>query len=173
MKKVKSQFFIIVRQQINYVMCTGICYSLNSRLTKMEREYQVNKRWSPTDPQYISSLVAHEAVKAKQTKEMLLVSGRRRWFLLSLKRKYSGIPHFIELWWFISLLWKSVAEALMHNIFRFRGAKTSKKTCEKHNDGKRKSTKIIKAVQFICGNITSAWPGRIECVNLGNREWCQ
>ena len=60
------------------------------RLTKMEKEYNVDKRWSPSDPQFISSLVAQEALRAKQTKEMLLVLSRRRWFLLSLKKKYSG-----------------------------------------------------------------------------------
>ena len=64
--------------------------SLNSRLIKIEKEHDIKTRWSPTDQQYISSLTTQECVNAKQTLDMLLVSGRRRWFLLSLKKKYSG-----------------------------------------------------------------------------------
>ncbi|CAB4033443.1 Hypothetical predicted protein [Paramuricea clavata] len=63
--------------------------SLNSRLIKMEEEHDIKTRWSQTDQQYISSLTAQECVNAKQTLDMLLVSGRRRWFLLSLKKKYA------------------------------------------------------------------------------------
>jgi len=36
-------------------------------------------------------LITTEKVKAKPTLDMMLVSGRRRWFLLSLKQKYTGI----------------------------------------------------------------------------------
>ena len=63
--------------------------SLDMCLTKVEKEYNVDERWSPSDPQFISSVVAQEALRAKQTKKMLLVSSRR-WFLLSWKKKYSG-----------------------------------------------------------------------------------
>ena len=66
-------------------------FRLNLRLIEMEKEYNIKKRWNMTDQRYISSLITQEAVNAKQTRDMLLVSGRRRWFLLSLKKKYSGI----------------------------------------------------------------------------------
>lgn len=57
----------------------------------MEREHQITARWTPSDAQYTSCLVTLEAVQAKQTLDMILVSGRRRWFLLSLKKKYAGM----------------------------------------------------------------------------------
>ena len=69
-------------------------FRLNLRLIAMEKEYNIKKRWNMTDQQYISSFITQEAVNAKQTRDMLLVSGRRRWFLLSLKKKYSGIWNF-------------------------------------------------------------------------------
>lgn len=66
-------------------------YSINERLLKMEHQNNIHTRWLPSDAQYQSSLITTEAVKAKQTLDMMLVSGRRRWFLLSLKKKYTGI----------------------------------------------------------------------------------
>lgn len=57
----------------------------------MEQQNNIQTRWLPSDAQYQSSLITTEAVKAKQTLDMMLVSGRRRWFLLSLKKKYTGI----------------------------------------------------------------------------------
>ena len=56
----------------------------------MENQHNIQTRWLPSDVQYQSSLITTEAVKAKQTLDMMLVSGRRRWFLLSLKKKYAG-----------------------------------------------------------------------------------
>ena len=51
---------------------------LNLHLIKMEKEYNIKERWNMTDQRYISSLITQEAVNAKQTRDMLLVSGRRR-----------------------------------------------------------------------------------------------
>jgi hypothetical protein len=62
------------------------CYVLNSRLIKMERQYNVIRRWNPTDQQCISLLIIQEAVNAKQTRDMLLVSGRRRCFFYHWRR---------------------------------------------------------------------------------------
>ena len=70
---------------------SGSLYSLHERLLKVEKQFKIQTRWSPTDPQYRSSLVTYEAVRARQTLDLILVSGRRRWFLLSLKKKYTGI----------------------------------------------------------------------------------
>ena len=64
--------------------------SINEPLLKMENQHNIQTRWLPSDVQYWSSLITTEAVKAKQTLDMMLVSGRRRWFLLSLKKKYAG-----------------------------------------------------------------------------------
>ena len=64
----------------------------------MENQHNIQTRWLPSDVQYQSSLITTEAVKAKQTLDMMLVSGRRRWFLLSLKKKYAGT--------FSLLVWK-------------------------------------------------------------------
>ena len=72
--------------------------SINERLLKMENQNNIQARWLPSDVQYQSSLITSEAVKAKQTLDMMLVSGRRRWFLLSLKKKYAGT--------FSLLVWK-------------------------------------------------------------------
>ena len=63
----------------------------------MEMQFNIRTRWVPSDQHYQCSWVTYEAVRAKQTLDMILVSGRRRWFLLSLKKKYTGIclcaPH--------------------------------------------------------------------------------
>lgn len=67
----------------------GLMNSINERLLKMEHQNNIQTRWLPSDAQYQSSLITTEAVKAKQTLDMMLVSGRRRWFLLSLKKKYT------------------------------------------------------------------------------------
>ena len=69
--------------------------SINERLLKIENQNNIQTRWLPSDVQYQSSLITTEAVKAKQTLDMMLVSGRRRWFLLSLKKKYTGTFSFL------------------------------------------------------------------------------
>lgn len=68
----------------------GLMNSINDRLLKMENQYNIQTGWLPSDAQYQSSLITTDAVKAKQTLDMMLVSGRRRWFLLYLKKKYTG-----------------------------------------------------------------------------------
>lgn len=88
--------YAVVFPKLNYLhvinmLCLVFSLSLHERLLKMETQYKIQTRWAPSDPQYRSSLVAYEAVRAKQTLDLILVSGRRRWFLLSLKKKYTGI----------------------------------------------------------------------------------
>lgn len=79
--------YAVVFPKLNYMhVINMLCLVL-----KMETQYKIQTRWAPSDPQYRSSLVAYEAVRAKQTLDLILVSGRRRWFLLSLKKKYTGI----------------------------------------------------------------------------------
>ncbi|XP_028415627.1 uncharacterized protein LOC114538983 [Dendronephthya gigantea] len=68
----------------NHVM--AVMSSLNNRLLRMETEHGIQSRWTPTSEQYLSTLRTQEAVNAKQTLDMILISGRRRWFLLSLKK---------------------------------------------------------------------------------------
>lgn len=68
-----------------------------SRFPRMETQFNIRTHWVPSDQQYQSSWVTYEAVRAKQTLDMILVSGWRRWFLLSLKKKYTAMclcaPH--------------------------------------------------------------------------------
>ena len=61
--------------------------SINERLLKMENHNNIQTRWLPSNVQYQSSLITTEAVIAKETLDMMLVSGRRRWFFLSLKKQ--------------------------------------------------------------------------------------
>lgn len=86
-------YFLKYTMHLYLISCVFCCslVSLHERLLKMEKQLKIQTRWSPSDPQYRSSLVTCEAVRAKQTLDLILVSGRRRWFLLSLKKKYTGI----------------------------------------------------------------------------------
>ena len=86
-------YFLKYTMHLYLISCVFCCslVSLHERLLKMEKQFKIQTRWSPSDPQYRSSLVTCEAVRAKQTLDLILVSGRRRWFLLSLKKKYTGI----------------------------------------------------------------------------------
>lgn len=88
--------YSVLFPKFNYVQLIsgvlyGSLYSLHERLLKVAKQFKIQTRWSPTDPQYRSLLVTYEAVRAKQTLDLILVSGRRRWFLLSLKKKYPGV----------------------------------------------------------------------------------
>lgn len=96
--KKQQCFFDVIQSLRLFFRCLIFFGSINERLLKMENQNNIQARWLPSDVQYQSSLITSEAVKAKQTLDMMLVSGRRRWFLLSLKKKYAGT--------FSLLVWK-------------------------------------------------------------------
>lgn len=111
----KWQCFLQIAVKSSYVF-SRCCYfwgsfsvfyffsSINERLLKIENQNNIQTRWLPSDVQYQSSLITTEAVKAKQTLDMMLVSGRRRWFLLSLKKKYTGTFSFLVWKYGLSLI---------------------------------------------------------------------
>ncbi|KAL9976970.1 hypothetical protein ACROYT_G014319 [Oculina patagonica] len=84
--------FHITRQQVSTIVretCKAIYFTLGQEYLKTPKTEAAweriashfEERWN--FPNGI-------AVRAKQTLDLILVSGRRRWFLLSLKKKYAG-----------------------------------------------------------------------------------
>jgi len=60
-------------------------------LVKLEKQNGIKSRWKPSDQSFKSALIASEASKATTLLDAVRMSGRRRWFLLSLMKKYAGL----------------------------------------------------------------------------------